>query len=243
MILLSGLPSFDRRAPHYESHAALQREVAAWLAEWLPEKIAAPALELGAGTGLFTRHLAARTHRLAACDIAPRMVAIGRATLPAVAWSVADAGHPPGPPGYQSVFSCSLMQWVPDPLAAFRAWHRLAAPGARLVSGWFIRGTLDGFYAVCPDAVPFRWRTGDEWIELLHESGWRTVRSETGVFTRHHASAAAMLREMHNAGTVVPRRLGAGHLRRVLRRYDESNGGHDGVPTTFACLRVEAVRS
>ena len=87
----SGLPDFDRRAAQYDSHAALQREAAAWLAEWLPEQIAAPALELGAGTGLFTRHLAARTRGLVACDVAPGMVQIGRSSLPEVAWSVAEA--------------------------------------------------------------------------------------------------------------------------------------------------------
>ena len=240
--MLSGPPDFDRRAPRYDSHAALQREAAAWLAEWLPEQIAAPALELGAGTGVFTRHLAARSPALVACDIAPRMVQIGRKALPEVDWSVADAGHPPGAPEYRSVFSCSLMQWVPDPAAAFRAWHRFAAPGARLLAGWFIRGTLDGFYALCPDAVPFRWRSADEWTGLLREAGWRPVRSEARAFDRRHASASAMLREMHEAGAVVPRRLGAGRLRDVLRRYDRAHRADNGVCATFVFLRVEAVR-
>jgi SAM-dependent methyltransferase len=239
----SGLPDFDRRAAQYDSHAALQREAAAWLAEWLPEQIAAPALELGAGTGLFTRHLAARTRGLVACDVAPGMVQIGRSSLPEVAWSVAEASHPPGPPGYRAIFSCSLMQWIPDPRETLRAWHRLAAPGAQLISGWFVRGTLANFYAVCPEAAPFQWRTGDEWIGLLQETGWRSVRSETRTFARRHASAVAMLREMHRAGTVVPHRFGAGRLRHVLRRYDETNREDDGVQTTFAFLRVEAIRS
>ena len=50
--------NFDRRASVYEEHAPVQREAAAWLAEWLPETIGGPVLEVGAGTGLFTRHLA-----------------------------------------------------------------------------------------------------------------------------------------------------------------------------------------
>jgi hypothetical protein len=62
---------FDRRAAQYEQHAPVQREAAAWLAEWLPEKIESPALEVGAGTGLFTRHLEKgvllRSRVLAAC--------------------------------------------------------------------------------------------------------------------------------------------------------------------------------
>ena len=243
MIMLSGLPDFDRRAPLYESHAGLQRDAAAWLAEWLPAEIDGPALELGAGTGLFTQHLAARTRQLKACDVAPRMVEIGRATLPDLQWSVAEADNPPGPSGYRSFFSSSLLQWVPDPLATFQAWHRLAAPGARLLSGWFVRGTLDDFYALCPDAIPFRWRSTAEWLSLLREAGWEVSRSETRTFTREHPNAVAMLREMHNAGTTVPRRLGVSRLRHALRQYAQTGNRNAAVQTNFVFLRVEAVRT
>ena len=52
-----------------------------------------------------------------------------------------------------------------------------------------------------------------------------------------------MLREIHNAGAVIPRRIGAGKLREALRRYDRDHRGEDGVRSTFEFLRVEAVRS
>ena len=81
--MTSALPhEFDRRASDYERHAPVQREAAQWLAEWLPGEIEHPALELGAGTGLFTRHLVGRTKRLVASDIAPRMVQAGIDRLP-----------------------------------------------------------------------------------------------------------------------------------------------------------------
>jgi len=233
---------FDRRALQYEDHAPVQREAAAWLAEWLPDKIEGPALELGSGTGLFTRHLIGRTDKLIASDAAPRMVAAGVTALPDAEWSVADAANPPGPRGYRGIFSCSLVQWLPDPLEAFRAWHRASAPGARLVSGWFIRGTLGEFFYACPEASPFPWRDDAEWSDLLGQAGWQTARSEVRTFHRHHADSASMLREIHNAGAVVPRRIGAGRLRGALRRYDHDHRGEAGVRSTFEFLRLEAVR-
>jgi malonyl-CoA O-methyltransferase len=234
---------FDRRASQYEDHAPVQREAAAWLAEWLPEKIEGPALEVGAGTGLFTRHLVGRARTLIASDAAPRMVAAGSAVLPGVQWSVADAANPPGSCGYSWIFSCSLVQWLPDPVAAFRAWHCASVPGARLVSGWFVRGTLGEFFAACPEASPFTWRDADEWNRMLAQAGWQTGRSEIRTFRRHHADSAAMLREIHNAGAIVPRRLGTGRLREALRRHDRDYRGEGGVRSTFEFLRVEAVRS
>lgn len=234
---------FDRRASQYEDHAPVQRETAAWLAEWLPEKIEGPALELGAGTGLFTRHLVGRTRKLIASDAAPRMVAAGIAALPDAKWSVADAATPPGTRGYGWIFSCSLVQWLPDPLETFRAWRRASAPGARLVSGWFVRGTLRELFATCPEASPFPWRDAAEWSRMLGQAGWQSVRSEVRTFRRHHADSAAMLREIHNAGAVIPRRLGAGKLREALRQYDRNHRGEAGVRSTFEFLRLEAVRS
>lgn len=234
---------FDRRASQYERHAPVQREAASWLAEWLPEKIEGPALELGAGTGLFTRHLVGRTGHLVASDIAPRMVRAGVEALPEAEWIVGDAAAPPQKPGFCWIFSCSLVQWLPDPVSAFRAWHRATLPEGRLVAGWFVRGTLEEFFAICPGASPFAWRDADEWSGLLAKAGWRIRRQETRLFARHHANSAAMLREIHNAGAVVPRRMAVGKLRVALRGYDRDHRHAEGVRSTFQFLRVEAVRS
>lgn len=233
-------PDFNRRAQVYEQHAPVQREAAAWVAEWLPPRIDGPALELGAGTGLFTRHLAPRAPQLVATDIAPRMVSAGVNALPQAAWSVADASAPPSGNAYRWIFSCSLIQWLPDPGHTLRRWHEVCAPDARLVSGWFIRGTLGEFFNTCPDASPFVWRSENEWLALLREAGWSPVRSGTRIYRRKHANSAAMLRDIHNAGAVIPRRLGIGRLRGALRDYDRLHPAAEGVTTTFVFLRVEA---
>ena len=234
---------FDRRAAQYERHAPVQREAASWLAEWLPEKIEGPALELGAGTGLFTRHLAGRTRHLLASDIAPRMVQAGIDALPQAEWIVGDATAPPQGAGYRWIFSCSLVQWLVEPGSAFRAWHRVTLPEGRLVAGWFVHGTLREFFAACPEASPFVWRDTDEWNGLLAQAGWTVQRHETKRFVRHHGNSAAMLREVHNAGAVIPRRIGIGRLRQALHRYDRDHRHAEGVRSTFQFLRVEAVRS
>jgi SAM-dependent methyltransferase len=243
MMIHPGPHQFDRRASQYEANAPVQREAAAWLAEWLPKHIAPPSLELGAGTGFFTRHLFGRAGGgLVVTDAAPRMVEAGANGLQDADWQVANADAPPEKGPYRWILSCSLVQWLADPAAVFRSWHRVAAPQARLLSGWFVRGTLAELFQTCPEAQPFLWREPREWIDLLEDSGWSTQRHETRRFVRRHVDSAAMLREIHNAGAVVPRRLGSGVLRRALRNYDRNYGDGSGVCSTFEFLRLEAVR-
>lgn len=234
---------FDRRADSYDANARVQKAAAAWLAEWLPARIAGPALELGSGTGIFTRLLAARAENIVATDIAPRMVNAGVNALPHARWSVSDASCPPTGDAFSWVFSCSLAQWLPDPALAFRRWHEVAAPGARLLAGWFVQGTMEKFFASWPDAAAFPWRNEAEWIALLAGAGWSLERSETKTFLAVHRSSAAMLREIHNLGAVFPRRFGPGQLRMVLRAFDRSHLREGQLETPFVFLRVEARRT
>ncbi len=221
----------------------MQREAAAWLGEWLPEHIEPPALELGAGTGFFTQHLVARaTGELVVTDAAPRMVQTGASALRGADWRIADAAAPPATQPYRWIFSCSLVQWLADPADVFRSWHRVAAPRARLLSGWFVRGTLAELFDACPEAQPFVWRDANEWTGLLEEAGWKTCRHETRQFLRRHTDSATMLREIHNAGAMVPHRVGSGTLRRALRNYDHDHRDEAGVRSTFQFLRLEAVK-
>jgi malonyl-CoA O-methyltransferase len=240
--MTSTLPDFDRRAGIYNAHARVQADAAAWLADWLPGRIEGPALELGAGTGLFTRYLAARADQLLATDRSPSMVARGTRAVPGVRWEVAEADTPPAREDLRWIFSSSLAQWLPDPAATFSRWRTACAPGGRMIAGWFVRGTMGEFFEACPAAAPFAWRSDREWLDLVAAGGWRVERHETITFRLRHANTALMLREVHNVGAVVPRRFGPGDLRRALRAHDNLHAGPAGLETPFVFLRLEAVR-
>ncbi|MBJ7258813.1 MAG: methyltransferase domain-containing protein [Chthoniobacterales bacterium] len=235
---------FDRRAGSYARHARLQREAAGWLAEWLAPQIESPALEVGAGTGFFTAHLLDRAREIIAIDASPRMVEHGRSAYPSARWATADAANPPadGRP-YRGIYSCSLLQWLPDPEAVFRRWHDLAAPGAGLLAGWFVQGTMESLVEVCPEMAPFRWRSPQEWESLLGAAGWSTERREVRKFEVAHATSALMLREVHNIGAVVTQRLGTGKLRGALRTHDARFGRSGAVTTPFVFMRLQARRA
>ena len=234
-------PDFDRRATQYERHSHVQRDAARWLAELLPERIEGPALELGAGTGLFTEHLVAASGELLATDISPRMVETASRKMDGPRWVVADANNPPADLIYRWVFNCSLAQWLTDPAATFGRWRATTAPGAKLIGGWFIRGTMQDLFEACPEISPIPWRSAEEWRGILQESGWSVQRDETRTFRLQHTDTAALLRDLHNLGAIVPRRFSASQLRRVIREHNQRHSGSGFVTTPFVFMRVEAI--
>ncbi len=74
---------FGARAASYELHAELQRAVADKLARFLPDLERPRVLELGCGTGLFSRHLVGRYPEgsFVLTDAAPAMIAECRRNL------------------------------------------------------------------------------------------------------------------------------------------------------------------
>jgi SAM-dependent methyltransferase len=234
--------SFSKAARGYTRHAQVQIALAAWLAEWLPPQRAGRALEIGAGPGIFTQHLAGWPDGVTATDLAPEMVAAGRDAAPWADWRVAAADTPlPGP--WAWIFSSAMLQWADDPVAIFSAWRNALAPGGRALGALFAAGSLPEWRAVVGDDGPVRWRTPDEWRAALTRAGLCVVRDGSAVRGFTHPTARDFLRSLHGVGAAPQRRLGAGALRAALRDYEARfavSGG--GVRATWAFYRFEAKR-
>ncbi|MFH1497417.1 MAG: methyltransferase domain-containing protein, partial [Verrucomicrobiota bacterium] len=235
-------PAFDRKAGCYDTHAHVQRDTAAWVAQWLPPAGEfASCLEFGAGTGNLTRHLAGRFARIEAGDLSPAMVARGREVLPATEWRRRDAWAPGDPEGaWDFSCSCSLLQWAPDPTRVLKNWRHILRPGGRHLSGVYIAPSLPEYGSLLPERRPFPWRTAAQWRGFFEAAGFNGVRLETRTVTYVYPRARALLRQLHGTGaTLTGDPLPPGRLRRLLRDYDRVFGRPDGVPATWTYCRVE----
>ncbi len=117
---------------YFQPYAQLS---AALIKEWQPAKI----LEVGAGTGILTRELAAALPdaQITAIDLNPAMVNVGR-SLEGVnsrtEWMVADAVALPAAGESVNVVAAQFVaMFFPDRLAAFAEMHRILAVGGRLL--------------------------------------------------------------------------------------------------------------
>ncbi|MFA5264136.1 MAG: methyltransferase domain-containing protein [Opitutaceae bacterium] len=237
--------AFGRHAESYECAACVQTWLADWLAEWLEPAWppAAEVIEVGAGTGLFTRKLVERGNPVA-MDISEAMVRQGRQRVHGARWLRGDALELP-PSACDRLYSSAMLQWVADPVQTMRIWSEALRPGGRMLHGIFIDPTLPELGALEPDAVPLRWRTEVEWTDAMRRTGLRVLRSEVRSIETGHPNALAFLRNLHDTGATLSRpMLRAGRLRVLLREYDALHRCADGgVKATWTMLRIEASRA
>ncbi|HEX3728660.1 MAG TPA: methyltransferase domain-containing protein [Opitutaceae bacterium] len=234
------IASFERGAPNYLAHAGVQEAMADWVGEWLPRPRKGRVLEVGAGPGVFTRRLLPWHGDLMVTDASAAMCRAGRKALPEVKWRTMLAEKPlPGP--WDWIVSSSMLQWMGDPAEVFSAWHRRLAPGGRVLGGLFIAGSLPEWSEVAGKWSPLRWRSAEEWREAVAGAGLRLLRDETQTRVFDYSSARDFLRSLHAIGAAPRRRLGAGVLRRLLRRHEERGGRGGPVAAHWNFYRFEAI--
>lgn len=221
--------SFGARAESYERHAGLQRAIADRLARFLPERQSPRVLELGCGTGLFSRHLIGRYPEgsFVLTDAAPAMIAECRRNVaPAgdarISFEVMDAGQAGGHAQLDLIVSSMTLHWLADPVASLERLRRLLAPGGVLL-----------FATLGPGSFA-EWRSA-----LAREglpSGLAEIKPLPGVIEEERlwpdTDALSFLRRMQAVGGLTPNEgyapLPPGALRRAIRAADTN-----GAPVTW----------
>ncbi|MGE9295234.1 MAG: class I SAM-dependent methyltransferase [Puniceicoccales bacterium] len=233
---------FDQRARRYAKHAGVQRQMAGWLAEWLPDVAGGTALEYGAGEGMFTREAVAQFDSMTSIDVAPGMVAAGRENLPRANWAVGDAWRGDGPELVDSILSASFLQWAPEPETVFRVWRRKLKLDGKMLHGFYVAPTLPELNALIgEEAGPLQWRSPDVWCAALEVSGFRVAKQEADARVFRYPGALDLLRSLHGVGAVRQGGPAGASLRKVIREYDARHRAADGVASTWTFCRVLAI--
>lgn len=213
---------FDRSADTYDAVGVeFFGPIARGLAELLAASPGERCLDVGCGRGALTRPLAQAVGPgggVEAIDLSPRMVELTADELadrPWVGVRVGDAASPGFPSQTFDVVGSSLVLFfLPDPLAAVRAWRDLLAPGGRLGVTTF--GAQDERWeqldAKFAPYLPPRMRdarttgrtgpfTSDAGMEqLLADAGLADVRTETREVTLVADDAEQYLRFSWSVG-------------------------------------------
>lgn len=218
---------FGARAESYELHAGLQRAVADKLARFLPELESPRVLELGCGTGLFSRHLLKRYPHgsFVLTDVAPAMIAECRRNLAPsggtahISFEVMDAGEAGGHAQLDLIVSSMTLHWLADPAASLDRLKQFLAPGGLLL------------YATLGTESFAEWRTVLASQGL--PSGLADISPLPGVVEEERlapdADTLSFLRRMKAVGGLTPKEgyapLSPGALRRAIHATDARFGG------------------
>ena len=235
--------AFDRKAASYNHHAHIQRDTAAWVAEWLPAlKLPGKCLEFGAGTGNFTRYLTESFAEVLASDIAPQMIEESKRALPQVQWIQQDAWAPEiSTKSWDYVASCSVLQWSPSPVHTLGRWRDLLRPGGKLISGIYVSPSLTELESLLPPDRRFGWHSAEDWQAYAEEAGFKVLRAETITRQYCYPSALVLLKRLHGTGaTVLGRPMPTGELKTLIQTYAQNYATAEGVGTTWTFFRLEA---
>jgi len=258
--------SFSAASESYDAHAVLQREIADRLLTHLdftkiePQRM----LDVGCGTGYFTRLLRSRYKRasLVAFDLSHAMLAHTRsAHVRRMPWHGrhhhvgGDAALLPFKTGsFDLVCSNLAMQWVSDPQLMLSEMRRVLAPGGLMLFSTFGRRTLSELRQTLASIEPERaghvlpfpdvMSLGDALMKLPVEM----PVTDSDLFTLTYPDVMALVRELKGLGAsasaIRGRRAGLygrALIRELEQRYPERYQMEDGrLSATFEALYGQA---
>lgn len=249
----SGLPdkrqvaaSFSRAAASYDAVAELQRTVGSALIERLPTDLQPSRwLDLGAGTGYFSRVLASRfsASEGVALDIAEGMLRHARPQGGAAAFIAGDAECLPlREASFELIFSSLALQWCDDFPAVLSEAKRVLRPGGVLAFTSLCSGTLqelrDSWQTVDGFAHVNRFRSIEAYQQLCAASGLQLDRLDVEPSVLHFAELRQLTHELkalgaHNLNPGRPGGLtGRARVRALIDAYEQFRTP-SGLPATY----------
>jgi len=235
---------FAEKASLYDSHATVQQELATWLSHSLPPHPdpISTALELGAGTGGFTRHLAPLFPRLVPTDIESSMIARGKQMLPKLPWRMMNAWNI-SDQSWNWIASASLLQWAPDPFRIARHLTDSLAPNGHMLHGFYVNPTLPECTKLFSAFSAVEWRSPDTWIDAFKQAGMYIIRTETHTHIATYPHALNLLRSIHNTGAVRTAGSVPPHnLRQFLKTYETHYSTNNSVHATWTFFKIEMIK-
>ena len=203
----------------YDTAARLQKRMGDAMLASLPEDFRPGSiLDLGCGTGWFTRKLAERFPEaaLTGADLSPGMLARATANGPEHAgWLNADAEQLPLPDqSMDLVFSNLMIQWSNRPEVILAECRRLLKPGGILAVSTLLDGTLWELEKAWAQADP-----GQPHVNrFVPEADWQQLAGEVLQYVTHRAETLVL---PYNSPLDLNRelkRLGAGYKGEQRRR-------------------------
>jgi len=238
--------SFSRAAASYDSVAELQRDVGSQLLSRLPEGFSPERwLDLGSGTGYFSRALGERfpAGEGVALDIAEGMLNHARPLGGATHFIAGDAERLPLQDSTcDLIFSSLAVQWCADFASVLNEAHRVLKPGGIFAFASLCVGTLfelrDSWRQVDGRVHVNRFREFEVYRQLCADSGLRIASLQVCPHVLHYPDVRSLTHELkalgaHNLNPGRPGGLtGRARILGLIEAYEQFRQA-EGLPATY----------
>lgn len=237
--------SFSRAAASYDSVAALQREVGQHLLAQLDLQRPQRWLDLGSGTGYFTRQLQQRYPQAqgVAVDIAEGMLRHARQHGMHAHAVLGDAENlPVASDSVDLIYSSLALQWCEDFAQVLSEVQRVLRPGGQLAFSSLAHGTLyelqSSWQAVDQQVHVNAFRGFEDYQQLCANSGLRVLSLKLKPQVLHFSSVRELTRELKALGAQNLNQgrpnglLGRARLQALQAAYEHYRE-HQGLPATY----------
>lgn len=232
---------FTRALPVYGQHAKAQAQIAARLLELLLEYAppnAARALEIGSGSGIYSRLLQnslaiKEWHFNDLCPAARAYAQHGR-------FLGGDIETLPLNTQYDLITSASAFQWLSDPQALLHKLHACLKSGGLLAFNTFAPGNLVQIKSLT--GAGLHYPDPAAWHVFLQQSGFSVLHSGEETIVLHFNRPQDVLRHLQHTGVTAtqPYSWTPARMRRFCAEYRERYARNGLFPLTYTPLYILA---
>ncbi len=237
------IESFSKYVNSYERNAQLQKSMAERLASLLPNPLPSKILELGCGTGIFTRHILAKgAKKLVINDIAPAMIEYIKSHLDFsvnVSFQVGNAeflkfSH------FDLISGNAVFQWFQNPETTLKNLGKALNKNGSLIFSTFGPRTLKEFRETAGLQGPTRLLSQNKWEELLKAANLDLKDFEIENREIFFSGTRQLLKNLQQIGAAPLKKYGPGGLRTVISQYDQNFSSPQGVYTHWELFFLRA---
>ena len=230
------IESFSKHVKTYDRHAQLQRSMAERLAALIPNPFQKKILEIGCGTGVFTRHLLARSpSAITLNDIAPLMIEhlINHLEIPSkLKFSTGNAERIQLP-RVNLIAGNAVFQWFQNPQSTLQRFQTSLEKEGYLAFSTFGPKTLEEFRKTAQFQGPTHLLSQKRWKTLLTQTGFELLTFQTETRQIFFQNTKSLIKNLQQIGAAPLRILKPGELRQLIRDYDEEYSSSQGVYTNW----------
>ena len=236
--------NFSKYAHVYDQNALLQTLMAEKLSSFLPHKMPQKILEIGCGTGSFTKYLLEKpAQKIFLNDISDKMIEFMKLKLPLPPYSQIITGNAEllKFQMVDMIAANAVFQWFNDPRGALRRFKSYIKPNGRLVFSTFGPSSLTELRELARINSPASLLSDNEWHKLIKEAGFTIDSSTKESYKTFFSSTLELLRNLQQMGATPIRMASIKKLRKLIKVYDSNYTSEQGVYANWELLYFSAI--